>query len=123
MSYTISTSLAIVANPPAGAEYPDGTLQFNLPPRNRQYPMVATIPSMDFVGATDVSILPAGFTKVEYLYVRVQGGNLTFQITTAAGATQVIPCDDTWLYMSMTQPITALSVSGTGQVEMLAAGE
>jgi hypothetical protein len=123
MAYMIQSQLDIEALPPAGVDFPAQTISTGFLPRSRSYPLCADLPLTNLVGATDVDLMPAGFTKIEFLMIRVQGGNLAFKVTTAAGTTQVIPCDDVWHFQSMTQPITGLSCSGTAQLSSLYGGE
>jgi len=122
MAYTVSTTVVETANPPAGADFPDSSIVATLSPRTRTYSVVANMPTMTFVAAVNTNIFPAGMTSLQHLYLRVSGGTITLKITTSLGAAQIIPVDDVLLHINSTTPITALTVSGTANVEMLACG-
>jgi hypothetical protein len=122
MSHLLDLDLAIKTTPLAGATFPVTSLSFAWDAEQVLFPIARDIP-LALIGAVNTDIMPVGMTKVRLLVVKVEGGILTFKITTADGVAQVIPCDTGLLLWSIQHPITALTVSGTGNADVLVAGE
>lgn len=121
MSYTVSQSILVTAQPPSGADFPDASMQMAMPVRTRTYQHVVLAPSQEYVGATAEAIsIPS--SGVNYLYARVTGGMLYLHMTTLGNTLQVVPVDDVLLFSNNTTPITALVISGTGVLELFLAG-
>jgi hypothetical protein len=106
--------------PPDGAQFPTGVNTFSYLPKTT-YSEQGSI-ARELVSATNESLMPVGIAAASFVYLRVYGGAVTLRITSALGTTQVVPCDEVFFLVSTTSPITAITVSGTAQIEGIIAG-
>lgn len=121
MAHQVATEINLTSAPPANTSFPSSTVDM-------RWSRSASTPEAEHFtrvlsAAVDHSIMPAGMTQVKRLLVRVYNGNLTIKLTSAAGTAQIVPCDEVFYLESTTQPLTAITVSGTASVEVFAAGE
>lgn len=121
MSHSVALTVNISSTPPTGADFPSATVTAALAKSRTWNESQAFTRSLS--GAVNVDIYPAGWTRVEMLYVKVSGGTVTLKVTSAAGSAQIVPVDTAVILWTSTQPITALTVSGTAEIEVFVAGE
>lgn len=121
MSRNVTTTVAVSSNPATGASFPTGTTAYNMA-LSKSYQKCA---GGEYIlsSAVDQDIFPDGFTKAQFIYIRVSGGTLMVKVTSGAGTAQVIPVEDVFLLASSQTYITALTVSGTGSAEVFVGGE
>lgn len=122
MSQSITTTLSVVAEPISGSAFPNAISTFEYAPTTPKTVAAAGVISQTVTSATNLSIMPAGVTSATYVYLHVYGGSLNIKITTSQGTAQVVPCDEVFFLASTTVPVTAITVSGTAQLEGLIAG-
>jgi hypothetical protein len=120
MSYNVEVNVGVAANPPSGADYPSGTFNFAVSKSRLQSLAVSSAYVLSAV--TAFNIKPAGLTSITQMYAKVRGGSLRFNVTSTGGSAQVIPCDTFLCLDTSTEPLTAITVTGTGELEVFFAG-
>jgi len=121
MSNTVAVDLTISSTPPSGADFPTATVTAAAS-KTRLWSKSETF-TRNLAGAVNTNIFPSAMTQVECLYVKVSGGSVTLKLTSAAGAAQIVPVDTFFVLITSTQPLTAITVSGTADIEVFAAGQ
>jgi len=121
VAYSVQADVTVSAIPPTGADYPTGSTTIAWG-RSETKAKSGSI-SRSLSGAVNTDVFPGGFTSVSHLYVRVSGGSITLKLTSAAGTAQIVPCDQILFLVSKTQPLTAMTISGTADVEFWYAGD
>lgn len=115
MPYTFKLAGSVKIEPNVGAPSADPTLDslldetVTLLRRNVQELALAA-------GALNVAVAMGPVTSAHALIIKTVGGGVTARLTSAAGATQVVPIDSLLILLSATQPITAIDLSSTPAV-------
>ncbi len=81
--------------------------------------------SLSIAGTTDVPFLISGLTNIRHIVLKAAGGaSMVANLTSASGSVQKVPFGAAFVLRAPNDnPITALSIVGTGVLEYLVAGD
>lgn len=115
---SVLTSIVRLATTPTSSvsSFPSATVTFDYS-QSKSYTLTDTS-SFSISAVTDKDIMPQSLTKIYALLIRVKGANVTVKLNS-----QSIPVDDVLYWANATNYISTLTVSGTADIEVFAAGE
>jgi len=120
MSWNVKFTVGVTADPPSGADFPTGTHSFSVDKERLQ--AFSSSSSYVLSAVTAYNIKPAGITNITQMFAKVRGGSFRFNVTSTGGSAQVLPCDTFLCLDTSTEPLTAITVTGTGELEVFFAG-
>ena len=120
MSFNVKVTVGVTAEPPSGADFPTGTHTFSVDKERLQ--AYSNSNSYVLSSAVAYNIKPAEITNITQMYAKVRGGAFRFNVTSTGGSEQIIPCDTFLCLDTSTEPLTAITVTGTGELEVFFAG-